>query len=98
MMNIMLTWDAPLNIAGVTGYAVYHGNNPAAMTLVSNIVGSPMVVYPSQLGYLDGDTVHLAVATINPTGQSERVQANAVILPVTLSLPSPPTNVVAALV
>lgn len=97
-MNILLSWDAPVDTTGVTGYRVYHGKTPDGLTLLAGIDTSPMVVYPDQLGFSPGDTVYLAVATVNPTGESEQVLANAVILPVPLPLPLPPRNVVAVLV
>lgn len=100
MKNIQLSWDIPADDT-VTGYAIYHGPDAANLSLLANQAGRDsnlMIVYPDQLGYVDGDDVHLAVASINEAGESVKVPSNVVILPVPVPLPLPPTNVVAVLI
>lgn len=97
MKNIQAVWDESPAEQKVTGYNIYHAKAGEPHKLLAGTKQTITIIYPGQLGYVDGDTVEIAIAAVNETSESPHTIAS-VTLPVPIPAPTAVTGLVITLV
>lgn len=97
MKNIQANWNESPAEQKVTGYNIYHAKAGEPHKLLAQTAQNLTIIYPDQLGYVEGDTVEIAIAAVNETGEAPHTTAS-VALPVPIPAPTAVTGLTLTLV
>lgn len=83
--NVEATWQAPA--LPVSGYNIYHAKKGEPLKLFAGTAQEITILYPAQMGYVDGDEMDVAISGKNPTGEGPLSDRQTILLPVQMPLP-----------
>lgn len=98
MKNIQAAWPDSPTEQKVTSYNVYHNKPGQPPQPLYSTVQTTTIIYPDQLGYVEGDTVQISYAPVNATGEALLLRTEQVTLPEELDLPAQGASLVLTLV